>query len=266
MNKLAIIQIITAFLAGGAAATALSFASERVSSRHAGIILSFPSTSVIAYFFLGWSLTPERVPAVVPSAVAAIGLAVVFAVVYSATASRIAKNISSKLGQIVLSASAGFGVWGVYALLLKHARLTNISAGIIVCLILCGVCHIITTRQPKAKPVALVYTPAQKILRMLYIGGVIGFAVLISKIAWPFWGGVFTMFPAAYSSTLMILHWYYGPAILFPTIRKTPLGAISPLVYSLVVALTFPMFGFVWGSAVALCVSVGVAVGLANIS
>lgn len=57
VETLFIIQLITSFLVGGAVIALLSFIAERVHKRIAGIVLAFPTTVALGFFFLGWTLS-----------------------------------------------------------------------------------------------------------------------------------------------------------------------------------------------------------------
>ena len=98
MNKLFFIQIATSFIVGGAGVAFLSFIAERASSRTAGIVLAFPSTGALSYFFLAWALSPEAVAAVIPATFIPLGLTAMFPVFYTYSAEAIASRTLQKRG------------------------------------------------------------------------------------------------------------------------------------------------------------------------
>ena len=122
------------------------------------------------------------------------------------------------------------------------------------------------SRKKYEKPASLFYSFGQKIGRAAFAGFIIVMVVFLGKTLSPFWGGVFTMFPAALSSSLMILHWYYDAKFLFPTVQKFPMGSVTILVYSLTVMLVFPLVGFILGTIVAYFASLVTSLLLSKIS
>lgn len=92
------------------------------------------------------------------------------------------------------------------------------------------------------------YTFAQKITRCLIVGSIMTLIVFLSKTLGSFWGGIFSVFPAAYTSTLLILHKQYDARFLQRTCRTMPLGSMPIIVYAFLARWTFPVYGFVWGT------------------
>ena len=97
----------------------------------------------------------------------------------------------------------------------------------------------------------LTYSLWQKIGRALFAGSIITLAVYLSKTLHPFWGGVLSSFPATYSSTFIILRWYYDPGMLSKVARSIPFGSIIYTLYVLAVHWTYPAFGIIGGTVVA---------------
>jgi len=58
MNKLFIIQLITSFIVGGIVIAIISFVAEKANKKISGIILTFPTTMALGFFFLCWTLSP----------------------------------------------------------------------------------------------------------------------------------------------------------------------------------------------------------------
>ena len=113
----------------------------------------------------------------------------------------------------------------------------------------------ILKRKIYDKPVAIQYTSIQKVLRATFVGFMIFLIVLLSKILNPFWGGMFSMFPAAFSSVILIIHWHYGIKGLFPTMQKAAIGSLSLFGYAISVMFLFPKYGYIFGTLFAYLVS-----------
>lgn len=255
MNKLFVIQLIVSFIVGGGVIALMSFIAEKTSKRVAGIILAFPTTVALGFFFLGWTLSPEAVADVVPATLIPLGLSVLFAAVYAYIAEYSARIIKNKDWQIVVSFVFSIGLWFALAVPAVVLQMNRLAVGVAGYAILILIAHLLLQRKNYDKPVTLIYTFGQIIGRATFVGFIIFLVVLLGKVLSPFWGGMFAMFPAAFSSLLMILHWYYGPKSLFPTMQKVAVGSLSIFAYAITTMFVFPTFGFVIGTLFAYIVS-----------
>jgi hypothetical protein len=252
LNNLFIIQLVTSFIAGGIFISLLSFIAERVSARTAGIVLTFPSTAALGLFFLGWAVSPGTVSEIVPATLIPLGLCILFPAIYTYTAVFIERKIKNRVRQIAISFLTGIILWlalvvplTIYKFSDKMPELALGTAGYFG---LAALSHFMLHRKTYDKPASLVYTRGQKIGRAVFIGFIIALVVFLGKTLGAFWGGVFAMFPAALSSYMMLIHWYYGTESLFPAARKIALGSVSIFVYVITAMLVFPGLGFIWGT------------------
>lgn len=256
MNKLFVIQLITSFIVGGGFIALLSFIAERVSARVAGIIIVFPSTSALGFFFLGWTLSPEAVVKVIPTTLIPLGLAVLFPALYVYIAEFCAKFLKKKVWQIIVSFTISISIWFLLSLPVVILQFSNLAVGVMGYVLLAVLAHSLLHHKNYTKPISLTYTLSQKIGRAAFAGFIIVLVVFLGKMLNPLWGGMFSMFPAALSSSLMILHWYYDPKSLFPAIQRAPIGSIAVLVYMFTAMLIFPTVGFILGTIISYAVSI----------
>lgn len=248
MNRIFLIQLATSFLAGGSAIALLTFIAERVHSRIAGIIVSFPLSMVIAFFFVGWTLSPQAVADIVPIIPLSIGATLIFVVVYVyAALLPLSKPIA-----IVLSFVSATLVWLILATPLAMLQFTNIPLSLLGYIVLAGMAFYFLTVRPaiRESTSTMQYTLVQNIGRSVFVGCIMMLIVFLSKTMGAFWGGIFSVFPAAYSSTLLILHKQYDAHFLFRTCKMMPLGTLPMLVYAFAARLAFPLWGFVWGTVI----------------
>lgn len=259
MNKLFIFQLIISFIVGGGVVAILSFVAEKVSKRIAGIILVFPTTVALGFFFLGWTISPEAVAKVIPATLIPLGLSALFSAVYSYVAEYSEKIINHKIWQIVTSFVISIGVWFVLAIPIVLFKFNHLLIGILGYAIFILIAHLLLRRKNYHKAIILNYTTKQKIGRAIFIGFSVFIVVLLGKTLNPFWGGIFTVFPAVLSSLLIILHWYYNSKNLFPTVQKVPIGSLSSFMYAITVMLAFPKFGFILGTLFAYIVSLTIS-------
>lgn len=255
MNKLFAIQLVTSFLVGGGVIALLSFIAEKVNKRIAGIILAFPTTVALGFFFLGWTLSPKAVAEIVPATLIPLGVSVLFVAVYAYISLYSAKIIENKLWQIIISFVLSMSVWFALSIPVIIFKFNHLAVGVAGYLLFILMAHLLLQRKNYEKPVTLIYTVGQKIGRMTFVGLIIFLVVFLGKTLSPFWGGMFAMFPAAFSSLMMILHWYYGPKSLFATMQKVPIGSVSILAYVMTAMFIFPLYGFIIGTLCAYTVS-----------
>lgn len=246
MSKLLILQLLTSFLVGGGFIAFLSFAAERASEKVAGIIISLPSTIAISLFFMGWALSPQKVAQVAPVLPLSIGIIMIFACIYT----YLSKIKLPKIWSIVFCASVSVILWLLISIPLAIYKFSDLRISVAGYIILTTIAYYFLSIRPKGKSthILLKYSTTEKFIRAGFAGCFIALAVYLSKTSGPFWGGVFSGFPAVYLSTLMIFHWHYDSAFLFKLYKNSPLGSIPLAIYPIATIYTFPTFGIFGGT------------------
>lgn len=231
---------------GGGFTAFLSFTAERVSEKNAGIIISLPSTVAISFFFIGWSTSPEKVADFAPILPLTIGSIMIFTITYL----YLSKINLPKITSIIICALTSVIVWLAMNVPFAIFQFKNLSINLTIYLFLMLIGYYFITIRPKTEPYTklIKYTLPQKIWRASFSGSIICLAVLFAKILGPFWGGIFSGFPAVYLSSLTILHWYYDSNFLFRVWRNSPIGSVVFIVFPLSAIYTFPNFGILIGT------------------
>jgi hypothetical protein len=253
LNKLFFLQIATSFILGGAGVALLSFIAERASSRTAGIVLAFPSTGALGYFFLAWALSPEAVAAIIPATFIPLGLTAMFPVFYTTSAEAFSPYLRRKGYQVIISFLLSTACWLGLAVPVALYKFSDLALGMSGYILLVLIANFLLHRGKHTKAPALRYTTGQKIGRAAFVGLIIVVVLVLGKTLDAVWGGIFAMFPAAFSSTLMLLHWYYDVKSVSAAAQNAPIGSLSICVYSVVVMFVFPRFGFILGTVLAYC-------------
>jgi hypothetical protein len=202
---------------------------------------------------------------IIPSTFIPLGITVLFSASYTYVAEFLSQFIKTKKTQIFFSFIFSSLLWFFINLFFARFEIRSIIAGLLGYAMFVIFTHFAMHRKSYPKPPALSYSWEQKIGRAIFSGLVIVTVLLLGKIFSPFWGGIFAMFPAAMSSSLMILHWYYGPKSLFPGVQRFALGSLSILAYSISVMIFFPLIGFIWGTVAAFFISLAVSFLLSKI-
>ncbi len=243
------LQIITSFIIGGGLITFLSLLAEKANVRTAGIIMMFPTTIVLGFFFLGLATSADKVASIIPATLIPLGIVVFSSVIYIYVALFYVNRIRSKIQQIIATLITSSIIWFVLASPFAFWKFNNLPVGITGYLLVAILAHFILNRQKNSWPILKpVYSRKQILLRALFVGTIISTVVFFGKTLNPFWGGLFTMFPAATFASLVIFHYYYEPNQLSFFMCKAPLGSLSLFAYALLVMFFFPVTGIVWGT------------------
>jgi hypothetical protein len=102
-----------------------------------------------------------------------------------------------------------------------------------------------------------------KLLLSFSVGGlwVVSATVLAEKlgpkVGGPLWGGVFSMFPAMFLSTMLVTYAAQGALFSAGVMKSAMLGGASVAVYAVVVRIVYMPLGIWLGALVALAVSFG---------
>lgn len=251
MKDIFYLQLAMSFIAGGLMISGLSFIAEKFPARVSGIILTFPTTIAIGLFFLGWIGSPQEVARSVPRLIVPLGATAIYPAIYIYIAYGLSKSLLPKSIRILLSLLGALLVWFLLALPLTQIRDTGWFVSLSVYGLLALVGHFLLQRYPAIRVQPLRYTRGQVIGRMLFAGLVLSLVVWLGERAGVFWGGMAAMFPAAFSTSLMIFHSYFAEETMFGVFARVPLGTLTLLVYALVAMWCFPIMGFAAGTLAA---------------
>ena len=258
MSMLFIIQLIASFFLGGAAVALQTFVAEKVPKSISGIILSLPSTIVVNLFFLSRVLSIEDFKKLLPVLPAPLGFSFVIIAVYIYVQRRIKDNSLNKLKAVIGTAIFATVVWALCSAPFAIFEMTNLWISLAIYALCITITQIFFYKldpkdvQLEEKPVSM----QEKIFRSVLAGSMVGIAVFLAKILGPFWGGLMTMFPAAYLAGLIIFHHrYYCPKMSLKLFKTSPIGSTSLIVYAFAADYLLPAFGSYVGTFLALCVS-----------
>lgn len=254
MNKILFIQLLISFFVGGGIVAFLSLLAERSSEKIAGIIIAFPSTIAISLFFIGWTLSPQKVSEVATIVPIAIGIMMLFLATYL----YLSRIRLSKKYSLLLCASGSLLLWFILAVPLAIWQFSSLTFSLIAYVVLTLIGYYLITVRPheKSDHVLLKYTTQQKIWRASFAGFIIALTVLMAKSFGPFWGGIFTGFPAVFFAALTTLHYHYDSRFLFKVWKNAPLGTLTLVTYSLIAKYAFPAAGIFYGTLIAYGVSI----------
>ena len=247
-DEILIYKVFLSFLTGGVFTAITLCGAERYGPRLGGIIAGLPSTTAVGLFFIGYTQTPQaasRAASLMPAAVAG---SLLFAAVYA--------YACRKVGYLAALAAAS-AIWLCIAVPLAYYRFEDINtatalfAVVWIAVVYSMKGHTRETRMPKKAQ----YTAAQKIGRAVFAGSVIAFAVVVSSMLGPLWGGALAAFPAMFLSSFFILARSYGCEYSADLARNTPLGLMGVIPYLWGVHFFYPSQGLAGGTALSYALS-----------
>ncbi len=268
MSAILLLQVVSAFVLGGLFTTFLTLVTERSPRQIAGIFMALPTTVVFTFFFLGWVAGKNVFDTIAPTTVLSLSSSMLFLGSYISL-SRIYKRLQLPLAiEMALTYISAICIWFALGLLIALLKFHNLPVAIgIYTLTNLAIYQLLTAIAHKSPDHHIIrYTTKQKIMRMLFVGTVLGTMVAVTKLISPFWGGVLSMFPAVFSVSLLLFHYYHGTDGLAALVQKAPIGNWAVLVYVLCAVIFFPKTGIIWGTLICLIISFCTAALLLKVS
>lgn len=241
MESAFILKLLLSFVVGGSYIAFTIWVSEKFGSRIGGLLIGLPSTLLISLLFIAWTqdaaAAVSAVP-VVPAAVAACSLFVV-GFIFSLTFGRwIALFVSS-------------GLWFALTLPLTLLSIKNIYVSTIIAALFFGIAIIYLNKFPHRRLEKFTLTRSEMLFRVFLTGSVVTFSVLMGKLLGPLWGGMFASFPAAFSSSLVLLERKHGIDFVSSVARAMPYGGMGNVLFAIMFFFLVPTIGIFAGTAVA---------------
>ena len=199
MTETFAIHLILSFLVGGVWITLATVTADRFGSKIGGLFIGLPSTVAVTLIFIGISqgrLVASDATTVLPLAYAVNGP---FLVLY---AMLIRHGILRALAVSLIC-------WFVLSSIIIGYDLQNFVLSIAVWLSsFAGAFAVMEKRLkiPSRSRLPIRHSGRQTLARALFSGSVISFAVYMTKVGGPIYGGVFASFPAAFLSSLVITY------------------------------------------------------------
>lgn len=240
--------MLLSFLIGGAWVTTATLLADRYGTKIGGIITGLPSTALLSLFFIGWTQSPGvsvEATTVIPIIGAVNAL---FLLVYITL---VKKNFWLALG-------SSFLVWTGLSLFLILMNFHNFLLSIAIYIVVVFLSFLLIEKGIKVKserPGSVKNTLITLIFRGLFSGTIVVLAVFMGKIGGPLFGGMFAMFPAMFTGTLLITYFTHGSLFSSAMMKVALLGASSVVLYAILVRFTYIPFGLLLGTLVSILIS-----------
>ncbi len=246
---------VLSFVLAAAWVSMSTVVTERLGTKVGAVVTTLPSTLVVALFFIAVDEGPglaADVAAVVP---AEMGINVVFLAVFVAASGRgLPAALVASLGAWT-ALSAGLFVLDPGGL---YVSLPIFLVGVAGTTLWLRARHHFEQRPGRR----IAYTPGEIAFRGLFAGLMIALSVVAARLSGPVLGGILSVFPAIFTSTMVILYLRQGREFSGATGTLMIVGSANVVVYSVVVVFAFPPLGAIWGTVAALVVSYAWSFGL----
>ena len=250
MTQTFAIQLILSLLVGGVWITLATVAADRFGSKIGGLFIGLPSTAAVTFIFIGISqgrLVASDATTVLPLAYAVNGP---FLVLYT---------MLIRHG-FLRALAVSVGCWFLLSGVIIGYDLQNFTLSIVAWLGSFAVAFAVMEkclRIPSRSRLPIRHSRRQTLARALFSGSVISFAVYMTKIGGPIYGGVFASFPAAFLSSLVITY-LSGGADFSRAAAKSMMfsGFINVVGFALAVRYLYQRYDLLAGTVGALAFSV----------
>lgn len=231
----------------------LSWLSERVSPRVAGVFAGFPLGIAVSLFFIGVEQGPQFGAVAATSTIGGLGASLIFCAAYW--------QFSDRIGQwsVVLTSVLSLAVFLIAAALIGQLP-QNRWLLLAVTLVLTGAAILVFRRIADADPDGgsgkkVVITPFILLMRAgvatVIVLAITGTASLIGEE----WSGLLSGFPITLYPVLLIVHVTYSKREVHGIIKNFPFGIGSLILFALVSSLVVVPLGVYWGTLVAVAVA-----------
>ena len=239
MNDL-LFQVVIPFVLSAAIVIIIMFIAERYGTKTGGILGTLPSTIVIAFIFIAINKDVDfasRSAAVVP---AELGINIIFLFLFALLVHR----------STAIAFTISLTMWALLSSLLFVFHMENIFVSLAIYVVSLIFTFILLERVkkiPSASNAKVHYTPTKIAIRGLLAGAIIAIAVSLSNIS-EILSGIFSVFPAILSSTMLISVREHGPDFAAGLAKSMILGISSVLVYATAIHFLYPVYDILLGT------------------
>lgn len=240
-----VLKLLISFLVGGSWVLLSTILADKLGTKIGGLINGLPSIVLFGLLFIAWTQSTEAAvsAATIIPAIGGIGTLLMASYIYFV-------RINLWLALII-----SISLWLSLSLLLVLTGFNNfmLSWLIYICLLSLSyffVEHILHTKSVEGKKIK--YTFSLLLLRGLLSGFIIAFAVFIAKVGGPVLGGVFSVFPAATVSTMIISYKTHGAEFSAGMVKSALVGAITVMLYATLVRFSYLSLGVILGTVVSI--------------
>lgn len=241
--------IVVSFLTGGAFVSLCTTMADRFGSTLGGIIGGFPSTAAVTLFFIGMVDSVEAASHATSIVPLIIGINGLFLVAFYCFA---------RYG-FLTGMAAALLVWFSLSMLSWKLGLQRFDVALgcyIVLLCTSFLLFEFVLNVPQYQKRRVVTSPLTMLPRAMGSGAIISLAIALSQWVGPTFGGIFSVFPAVFISTLVISSASNGVAFARSLTKPLMLsGMINVTAYAVAVRYLYPLLDIIWGTVFSILIA-----------
>lgn len=203
--------------------------------------MGLPSTLLISLIFMAWTQSPETAVSAIPIVPATIAANSLFLIVFI---------YFYEHGRAVAFIAASF-LWLLFSTPLAIFSIKSILISLLLAGIFLGLGIFWLEKFPHRKLNQFTLTKREVLFRIIFTGSFVALAVFLGKILGPLWGGMFASFPAAFSSSLLLLSNKHGIGFASSVAKTMPYGSMGNVLFAVAFFLLVPNIGIIAGTAIA---------------
>ena len=233
-------------------------AGERAGTKVGGIIGTMPTTIIPALYFIGLTNSPTFVAEVTVTIPATMGANALFLIIFYKAAS----------WNVRLAPFISLGVWSVVVAPLMLLDFMSIYISIVIFAMLVTFTWYMfehRTRLSSMKVGKMRYPPLVLASRGLLAGTIISLAVVLAQYTGPYVGGIISVFPAIFFSTMFIYTRAHGVEYAGAMGRVMTLGGSAVTAYAVTAHFAFPAWGLERGTLISFLAGCLVSIALYSI-
>jgi len=249
------LSLVLSFLITAAWVTMATVVAERWGTRAGAVVTTLPSSAVVAFWFIAveeGAGFAARAAVVVP---AEMGVNVVFLGLFVVLSDR----------GLPTALAGAMGGWAALSTALYAYDISDLLVSWALFIILIAVVTLWLRsshrfQQQPGRPIR--YTPGELAFRGLFAGLMISLSLVGSARGGPVLGGILTVFPAIFTSTMVILYLRQGREFTGAVGTIMVVSSTNVVVYTTVVHQAYPSLGVAAGTGLALAISYAWSVGM----
>jgi len=247
-----LLKLLLSFFVGGLYIAFTVWLSEKYGSTLGGLVIGLPSTVLVSLIFIWWTQGTTIMISAIPIIPVAISVNSIFALIFVLT-------YKDNLKKAFLN---GVIVWFLLTLPFILIGIRNIFISVLFSGIFFTVAVFLLRKFPHRKIEPFKLSRREMLFRIIFAGTVISLAVLLGKLLGPIWGGLLASFPAAFSSSLLLLTRTHGIDFASSVAKTMPYGSIGNVLFVVLFYFLVPVLGVIIGLLLAYLVSLTYALFL----
>lgn len=238
------LRVGIAFVVGGLAVATFTTIAERRGSRLGGLLLSFPVKVVVSLLLIGLN----EGAAFAAEAAGAVPLGIGVNVVFLAATALLARRASPEM-----ALAGGIACWLVAGVLAVTLAPQTAAFGILAWLAIAVLSLVLLDRLPgvrgdrRSKRDPGKFGVPALLVRAAAAGSVVAASVLLARVGGPLIGGLASVFPSGWLTTMLLLVRRHGPEFTAATVRVMVAGSAAPALFGVACALLIAPLGVVLG-------------------